>query len=370
VNKPRVIFIFLSVYVIAAFGWWTYAHYLSSNEIYAKQKDILELISYKATIEVNGAYNQELFNDTNDVLKFFGANYPKHEIVFDTKNDPLQNFLIRPKLGSYQEIERRYERKNFMYLLEGIVMMILLFWGIIWIYLKLQRSIEFKRNQSNFLLSVSHELKTPITSLKLNLETLLKRDLDRGNQKSMLENSLSDIDRLKELVENILLSAQLEGKKYSLYIDEMDLSKCLDDAVNKFAERDHSEKSRFKKNIAPEIYAQADIDAIKMVINNLLDNALKYSAPDKIVEVSLSQDEEQIVLRVADQGPGISETEIKGIFEKFYRIEDENVRKTKGTGLGLYIVKNLLILHNASIEVLKNHPSGTIFEVTLQKNEQ
>ena len=120
-----------------------------------------------------------MFNDSNDVKKYFSLHYPNLEIIFDSQSEnDFNNFLIRPKVNSYIDLEKSLTRKIYMYTSEGIAMVILIFWGIILIYRSLQNQIKLKKQQSNFLLSITHELKTPIASIKLYLETLKKRKLD------------------------------------------------------------------------------------------------------------------------------------------------------------------------------------------------
>ena len=178
-NKTNIIFAFLSIYIIAAFAWWTYAHIHDNKEFVSLEKYQLEIECYKATVDVNGAIAQEMFNDSNDVKKYFNIHYPKLELVFEPqKENDFNNFLIRPKENSYLEIEKKLSRKIWMYTSEGIAMVVLLFWGIILIYRSLQNQLKLKRQQSNFLLSITHELKTPLASIKLYIETLKKRKLD------------------------------------------------------------------------------------------------------------------------------------------------------------------------------------------------
>ena len=362
-NKPRLIFIFLSIYIVVAFSWWTFAHYRSSRTIYEKEKERVELLCYKATLDVNG--EGDTFNDSNDVKRYFYKNYPELEIVFDEQN-PLATFLIRPSEKTYADISRVYYRKTTQYLLEGFVIMVLLFWGIIWIYRSFRKSIELKRQQSNFLLSITHELKTPLTSLKLYIETLIKRNLAQEQIHTILQNAGGDVIRLRDLVENLLLSAQLESKKYELITEPTNMSEFLNNTIARYVEP-RKFQERFILDIQPDVHAKIDRTAIEMVLHNLFNNAVKYSPPEGRIFVSLHEVPHHVLLNIADEGPGIGEAERAEIFNKFYRIGDENTRKTKGTGLGLFIVKNLLGLHHADIEAKANVPKGTIFAIRFNK---
>lgn len=367
-TKPRLIFTFLSVYIIAAFAWWTYAHIHDNKIIYTAETSMLEVLCYKATVDVNGAMQQELFNDTNDVKTYFYNTYPQLEIVFDTdKENPLDNFLIRPKIDSYTSIKKTYDRKIWMYTLEGVVMVSLLFWGIIWIYRSFQNRIQLKRQQSNFLLSVTHELKTPLASVKLYLETMRKRKLDEQQTETIIHNSLNDVERLRDLVENLLLAAQLDNHKYEPVFIEVNLSTLVAETIDKYS-APRNLQHRIIKNIENNIMLMADANAITMVINNLLSNAAKYSSENALIEVFLRNDNGQIRLSVSNEGANIPDEDKKNLFTQFYRAGDENTRKSKGTGLGLFIVKNLLNLHKADITVKNKHPEGTIFDIIFKKH--
>ena len=368
-KKPAIIFAVLSVYIVAAFAWWTYAHIKSSKDIYIEQGKYLELLPYKASLDVRGAVDQEMFRDTVSFREYFNFNYPELNLEFDHTQDPLYNYAITPKKSSIDSINKLYTRRVWMYGLEGVVMVLLLFWGIIWIYRSLQNRLNLKRQQSNFLLSITHELKTPLASIKLYLETLLKRpNLDKVQAEIMMRNSLSDVTRLRDLVENLLMAAQLDTHKFTLSFSSIDVSALIQEVADKYV-FPRNLQHRLKVQIQPGVYANVDAIALEMVIINLLSNAFKYSPNEKPVTITLQKESSEVKIKVIDEGKGISDEDKKSLFGKFYRAEDENVRKSKGTGLGLFIVKNLLNHHNATIIANDNAPSGVIFEITLQNHD-
>ena len=368
-KKPAIIFAVLSVYIVAAFAWWTYAHIKSSKDIYIEQIKHLDLIPYKATVDARNAFELGLFKDTLGFKQYFSINYPELSLEFDYSKDPLHNYTIKPKKSAEDFIEKLYKRRVLMYGLEGVVMVLLLFWGIIWIYRSLQNRLNLKRQQSNFLLSITHELKTPIASIKLYLETLIKRpNLDKAQAETMMRNSLSDVTRLRDLVENLLLAAQLDTHKFKLSFTQVNLSNLIQDVADKYV-LPRNLQNRLRVQLQPDVFANVDAIAMEMVFTNLLSNAFKYSPTDKPVTVTLQKESNGIKIRVIDEGQGIAVNDKKHLFGMFYRAEDENVRKSKGTGLGLFIVKNLLNYHNATIIANDNTPSGVIFEITLQKHD-
>ena len=231
---------------------------------------------------------------------------------------------------------------------------------------KLHRALNKERKlhtqQNNFLLSVTHELKSPLASIKLYLQTILKRDLDLQKQQYFINNSLKDIERLDDLVENMLIATKIENNSYTFPKEVFDFS----ELVERIAERlqVHSCNSQIiATELQRNIKLTGDKFALTSVVTNLIENAVKYSPPCAEVVVKLFSNNGHVHFEVADKGIGISDTEKSRIFEKFYRVGSEDTRKTKGTGLGLFIVKQVLDKHQAHIKVKNNHPSGTVFEV-------
>ncbi len=367
-KKPALILALLSVYIITAFAWWIYAHITNAKIITAQSMELLDLLPHRATNDLHEATEQGMFTDTIDMKKYLAFNYPQLTIQFMSEADPMYNYAIMAKQEAIAEIERNYKRKIWMYGLEGTVIAIILFWGILLIYRSLQNRVTLNKQQSNFLLSITHELKTPIASIKLYLETLLKRqNMDKEQTTLILQNSLSDITRLRDLVENLLTAAQLDSHKFNLSFQHTNFSDLVVQTVNKFS-LPRNLQNRIKLRVEPELYANVDSIAFEMIITNLLSNAIKYSPVDKDVILELSAQASTIKLRVIDYGKGINEEDRKSLFQKFYRAEDENTRKSKGTGLGLFIVKTLVTLHQASITYTENTPNGSIFEISIQKH--
>lgn len=247
---------------------------------------------------------------------------------------------------------------------EGFVFITLMAFGTYKLHQAINKEKRINTQQKNFLLSVTHELKSPLASIKLYLQTIHKRDLDKEQQKNFIGKSLLDIERLDDLVENMLLATKIENKSYSFPKEQINLS----DLVEKIAARLQihvCSKEALITAIEPNIYLTADKFALSSVITNLIENAVKYSANCVPVHIGLTQKENgKVCFKVADLGIGIPDEEKPKIFNKFYRVGSEETRKTKGTGLGLFIVKQVLDNHQAQIKVKNNQPKGTVFEVS------
>lgn len=254
-----------------------------------------------------------------------------------------------------------------MVLGETAVFLFLVLVGAYYLHKALNRERNLHQQQKNFLLSVTHELKSPLASIKLYLQTILKRDLEREQQKSFLKNSLKDIERLDDLVENMLIASQIEGNSYSFPKDVFNFSELVANVSDRL--QVHTCSSQIiRPVIEPDIMIRGDKFALTSMVTNLIENAVKYSPPCAEVNVKLFRNNGNIHFVTADSGIGISDKEKSRIFDKFYRVGSEDTRITKGTGLGLFIVKQVLDRHHGTIKVRNNQPSGTIFEAIFNAN--
>jgi two-component system, OmpR family, phosphate regulon sensor histidine kinase PhoR len=250
-----------------------------------------------------------------------------------------------------------------MVLGEGFVFVSLMSFGIYRLHKSINEEKKIRSQQKNFLLSVTHELKSPLASIKLYLQTIHKRELDKEQQKSFISKSLLDIDRLDDLVENMLLATRIENNSYSFPKEEINFSDLVCHIVSRL-QIHVCNKDAIITAIEPDIYISADKFAMASVVTNLIENAVKYSPDCMPVHIEVYQKPNgKVCFRVSDLGIGIADIEKPKIFNKFYRVGNEDTRKTKGTGLGLFIVKQVLDHHQAQIKVKNNLPKGTIFEV-------
>jgi K+-sensing histidine kinase KdpD len=244
---------------------------------------------------------------------------------------------------------------------EGLVFFMILLLGLWKIRSSIQKEIRMSKRQNNFLLSVTHELKTPLTSNKLYLQTLLKRkNLEREQQENLIEQAISENNRLQDMIENILTATRIENHRLRLNFDYHNISKEITDIVNKWAEN----RTPVNLSIAENITCKVDMFIIETVLHNLLENAFKYAGESPEIEVYLRKEKNTIIWGVKDSGKGIPNQFRKDIFTKFVRLGNEETRDQKGTGLGLYIVKNLILFHGDTITYLPNKPQGSHFKIT------
>ena len=264
------------------------------------------------------------------------------------------------RLSAQVTHESNMDRKFYMILGEGGVFFVILFTGFLLTYRYFNKEIQVGNQQKNFLLSITHELKTPIASLKLYLQTLLKRNLDLSKQAEILNKSIKDADRLNALVENILLATKIDDNGLPLNPEELNLSLMMEKVALDMLESS-GKTVDFEFFIQPNVFLRGDKDAFDSILINLIVNALKYAPESSTICVTLVQKGNDTALSISDEGPGVPPSEVEKIFKKFYRSGNEETRSQKGTGLGLYIVKKLVEHHNGIIQVKPNVPKGSIF---------
>jgi len=267
---------------------------------------------------------------------------------------------------SYKQLTRDYKRQEWMILGESFVFVISLVIGIWLINRGYNKAFNAARQQRNFLLSITHELKSPIASIRLVLETLLRRKLNNEQSDKLSRSALKELDRLNGLVNDLLLSARLETA-YQLNLEPLHLGELLTDILQELEAKYPEAAFSYHQTEGP-VEINGDKTGLTSVAINLLENAVKYSGENLQIEVRLNSDEEKVWFSVADQGIGLDDREKKVVFNKFYRVGSEDTRKTKGTGLGLYIVNQIVKAHKGTIEVLDNQPKGTIFRIWLPYN--
>ncbi len=249
-----------------------------------------------------------------------------------------------------------------MILGEGSVFLIILMVGIYFFQRTIKKESEFHQQQQNFLLSVTHELKSPLAAIKLVLQTLVKRDLTKDKRDQLIGNSIEDVGRLDDLVENMLLATRIENNSYSYPKELFDFSELVKSIYDRAIITSENTRN-FQQQIEENISIMGDRFALGSLINNILENAVKYSSAGAAIQVQLYQQINKIFFIVADQGVGIPSSERQKIFQKFYRSGNELTRKNKGTGLGLFIVEQVAKNHQAKVVVSNNQPKGTIFEI-------
>jgi signal transduction histidine kinase len=302
-----------------------------------------------------------LFTKNRDA---FQAKADKWQLVLAAqgKIDTPDDFL---KTDLYQNMRRDYQRQEWMIVTEGVALLGGVIIGIYFVYRGYQREVVTTKQQRNFLLSITHELKSPIAGIRLILETFQNRkELSPAIKEKLSASGLRETDRLTGLVEDLLLSAKLESRHYELQREALDLGEIIVDTAEKVQSKYPTAK--IDLDIEEDLpFFSGDPGGMVSVALNLIENAAKYSQPNPEIRIELYRRGSELHWNVADNGPGISDADKKRIWRKFYRVGSEDTRISKGTGLGLYIVRQLVDIHDGTIRVVDNEPRGSRFEVRL-----
>ena len=328
--RLRLLSNFVILFLLIAFSWWTVLLFTKNRDAFYAKRDLMRIGMVA-------------------------------EGLIETGNDPAFE-----KMPAYEELLKQYRRQEWMIISEAFFFVISLVIGLILINRGYNREVEAALQSRNFLLSITHELKSPIASIRLVLETFMKRQLEPAMVTKLGQNALKETERLNDLVSDLLLSARLDNA-YQPHLQQIDLSEFIADCVGTMQAKYPEVNFSFSKQTADTIL-QADEMGLSSVILNLLENGVKYSPQPAHIVVSLTKEAGYLVTCVADHGIGIDDREKKKIFSKFYRAGSEDTRRTKGTGLGLFIVSQIVKAHHGRIEVLDNLPQGSIFKISLPIN--
>ncbi len=365
------------VYILSAFGWWTYSLVTYSRTEYNLNQELLNdqcKVYHNKLVEgvlrgffdtgqaIPFKHGRAVFMGDTQQMKDFIKTRSNNRNVLSFKDTGIleHRLVVSVSESALNKILDKYQHRRNGFLMEGLSLTILVLLAVFWLYRQMNNIMTFNQQQNNFLLAITHELKTPVAAVKLALQTLDRPNLPEDAHKKLVHTALQNADRLNLLMDNVLIATRLEGNALKLENHTVNMREVL---LNE-ADRLRSNPA-FEGNIRTELpdsfTVTGDAMALHLVIANLLSNAAKYSeGPADILVLAYMEDAHPVV-EILDQGVGIPKEYRKKVFEKFYRMGDESVRRTKGTGLGLYLVRKILDEHRASIGIGNNKPKGTRF---------
>ena len=256
---------------------------------------------------------------------------------------------------------------NTVLLVTGIIALVVIMAVLVLFSVFLVREIREVRRQTSFIDSVTHELKSPLAALKLCLETLGRPDLPGEKHLQLRRMMLDDVERLTAFIDRVLAATRLPAERSSQPLQEIALEGLLRRCAAAVARRAHQPEDAVRIEVPPDLRLTSDELALTAVFENLIDNAIKYS--QQIVEVVVAAragPKGGVIVEVRDRGIGIPRTDIRRVFERFYRVPDEDVRSRRGTGLGLYVVSMIVQSIGGKVEAASpGRGLGTTMRVTL-----
>ena len=236
--------------------------------------------------------------------------------------------------------------RNGILLFLGALLMTAIIGGVVLNTIFLVREIRLNAQHDAFINAVTHELKTPIASIRLYLETLQTRAVDDAKRLEFYRIMVDDSERLLGTIEQVLRTGRIGASSRRLNLSRIDLGGVVEQCVERVRTLHKVGPEALTYRPGPPVTIVGDAEEVRAAVSNLIDNAVKYSGNDvKVTVETASVDGKYVALRVTDHGPGIEKTELKRIFKRFYRVPGAVATRVKGTGLGLYIVRSVAKRH-------------------------
>jgi len=257
-------------------------------------------------------------------------------------------------------------RMQLFTLIIGLILLVFLLVGMYFVFIFLTRQININLLYENFIANFTHELKSPLASIQLYLETMTKREIDRKTQREFLERMLMDTQRLKRVIDAILDISQIEQKK-KLFSPELTVASLVfPDIIKNSLQQFKIDPQNVEVNINTNAQVELDQNAWQIIFSNLFDNALKYSVNNLKIQINIYEKNKNLIIEFKDNGVGILPEDQKHLFQKFFRVNRDHLPNVRGTGLGLYHVREIVRQHNGKISVYSEGlGKGTTFTIQI-----
>ncbi|MDB4581570.1 HAMP domain-containing histidine kinase [Draconibacterium sp.] len=243
-----------------------------------------------------------------------------------------------------------------------IAVLVILVFGLIFTLQTVNNKVELSKMKSSFVSTVSHELKSPLTSIRQIAEILVHKKVSSERKEKYFNMILQQSERLSHLIENILDFSKMEAGQKQFHFENTDLAVVAENVIQSFQDRLAANNFQIHLSISGSVQKiSGDREAMEQVLYNLIDNAIKYSGKANKVDISLDSDDESVLISVRDYGIGIQKNEQEKIFQQFYRVGEELIQTVKGTGIGLTIVKQIVEAHKGKITVESSPGKGSTF---------
>lgn len=295
-------------------------------------------------------------------------------ITFGAVTVPLSVFLLVgwTTFTARNIAESGEVAQNVWLLILGVLSLIVIMSVLVMFSIFLAREILEVRRQDSFIDSVTHELKTPLASIKLCLQTLERPDVPADKRVALQRMMHADVDRLATFIDDVLQASRLAHEDTGMDVDEVRIAELAQHCADVVRARHKVKPDAIRVEVEPELVVWTDQAALEIVVRNLLDNAVKYSGERVDVRLTARVDRPRrlVFIEVHDQGIGIPPKDLKRIFQRFYRVSEEGVRARKGTGLGLFVVSSLVRNLGGDVDAESEGPGkGSTLRVRLPLRE-
>lgn len=278
----------------------------------------------------------------------------------------VSNYIIFSKVGDKLSPQMTPEGRNVFALVSGLILLVTISVGMSLLFRRLSVQYNLTNLYDNFIANVTHELKSPLSSIQLYLETLHRYNIPKKKQQEFITMMLKDTGRLNHLINSILEIPALEHKQIAHRFSITDVDALVRQTVEDACEQFQVSREAIKVEGVAHCPCVVDSTAMRIVLFNLIDNGIKYSLNTFRMIITLMCDDENLLITVKDEGIGIPSQEMKNVFKKFYRIYDQDSPNVKGTGLGLYWVNQIMKFHGGTVSLTSaGKNKGATFHLTL-----
>ena len=295
-------------------------------------------------------------------------------IVFMARLTDEKVELARQLGGSEDFVEMVHQEeitRQIMVGSEGVFFLLLILFGAWLIYRALVKTQELKFHHDNFMMSVTHELKTPLASLKVYLDTLQSSKIPPEKKERILPRMRQDVDRLERMVDNILQAGRFERRQVSFSMNRLDLTELVQDRIDRLQRLPSDIPRQIESDLQPDVIVEGDIAELRRAVDIVLENGLKYHTGKNIkLDIELAADEKAATLKVRDGGVGLSRSDLAAVFDRFYRVDNKAARSVPGSGLGLYLCREIVKRHGGKVSAESEGPGrGSTFTIELKRAE-
>ncbi len=355
---------------------------ISTDSIGEDHTVMTKVLSHPDTVLVQGLFKERIHQSTGRqfstvwISDSMPAHKGKNQFVFhidDTTNGP---FMEVKQYAGYLFVQILPE------LFFGLILLVLTGAAFFFTYRSLRKQLALNTVRNEFISNISHELKTPVSTVKVALEAIQRFDVKKDTKATdeYIDMAKSEMDRLDKLTQKVLVHSQLESNEMGLELEQADLHELCASALRRFGDsgnlesvdsmqqiQDSKGQTRGNDETSSEFLVSIDPVYVDGVLVNLIDNAYKYARPEPGVAIELSSDQQWVIVEVRDQGPGIPTQYLNQVFDKFFRVPTENRHNIKGHGLGLSYASRVMELHKGSITVRNLREGGCCFTLKFPK---